>query len=344
MVRRLAVPLLLVLALPAVPLRSGGDLRVHEWGTFTSMAGPDGESIPWSPLGGPSDLPCFVRLLNPTNLKVGPAGLGGVKALVRMETPVLYFYSSREQRVQVDVRFPQGIITEWYPQARVPQPTFAPSVSFPHGSIAWDDVTVLPGTNPRLPVDGDTSHYYAARETDAAPVRVGRQDEKFLFYRGLANFRVPVKARILDARSVAVEYRGDPEVNTFVLFERDADRAGYRIVRDAAAQVTIERPALTSSIDAVRRDLRALLVERGLFQAEANAMVETWRDTWFEQGVRVFYLLPPPLVDTLLPLTIEPAPLDVTRVFVGRVELKPLPAPSSSASPAGPRICEAPAR
>ena len=37
------------------------DLTVHEWGTFTSIAGDDGMAIDWEPLDGPSDLPCFVH-------------------------------------------------------------------------------------------------------------------------------------------------------------------------------------------------------------------------------------------------------------------------------------------
>ena len=35
-------------------------LVVHEWGTFTSVAGQDGASLDWRPLAGPSDLPSFV--------------------------------------------------------------------------------------------------------------------------------------------------------------------------------------------------------------------------------------------------------------------------------------------
>jgi hypothetical protein len=54
---------------------------------------------------------------------------------------------------------------------------------------------------------------------------------------------------------------------------------------------------------------------------EARAMVETWRDTWFAPGTRLFYLVPRAMVDRVLPLDIDPQPLDVTRVFVGRIEL-----------------------
>src|SRR4030095_12003659 len=35
-------------------------LTVHEWGTFTSVAGRDGKAAQWLPLAGPNDLPCFV--------------------------------------------------------------------------------------------------------------------------------------------------------------------------------------------------------------------------------------------------------------------------------------------
>jgi len=50
-------------------------------------------------------------------------------------------------------------------------------------------------------------------------------------------------------------------------------------------------------------------------------MVATWRDSWFEEGTRVFYVLPSRAVDAVLPLTVTPAPTAVARAFVGRMEL-----------------------
>ena len=50
-------------------------------------------------------------------------------------------------------------------------------------------------------------------------------------------------------------------------------------------------------------------------------MVDTWRDSWFEEGSRLIYILPPGAVDAILPLEVEPAPLLTARVFVGRIEL-----------------------
>src|ERR1700682_2827814 len=42
-----------------------GDNRlvVHEWGTFTSIAGKDGIALEWRPLNGSSDLPKFVHTI-----------------------------------------------------------------------------------------------------------------------------------------------------------------------------------------------------------------------------------------------------------------------------------------
>ena len=50
-------------------------------------------------------------------------------------------------------------------------------------------------------------------------------------------------------------------------------------------------------------------------------MIETWRDSWFEEGMRVFYLVPRSLVDRELRLSVQPAPARIARVFVGREEI-----------------------
>src|SRR6478672_420229 len=38
-------------------------LIVHEWGTFTSIAGKDGVALEWRPLNGSTDLPKFVHTM-----------------------------------------------------------------------------------------------------------------------------------------------------------------------------------------------------------------------------------------------------------------------------------------
>lgn len=102
---------------------------VHEWGTFTDVQGGDGQLLSWRPLET-SELPGFVRdWKNPgmnrrfSGFFIGnePTVVTGVKqtmiTLQRLETPVMYFYSDNDMAVDVSVKFPKGLITEWYPQA-----------------------------------------------------------------------------------------------------------------------------------------------------------------------------------------------------------------------------------
>jgi hypothetical protein len=70
------------------------------------------------------------------------------------------------------------------------------------------------------------------------------------------------------------------------------------------------------------RALAGALVGEGLFPREAEAMVNTWKDSWFtEEGVRVLYVLPRAWTDTVLPLSLTPPPRELVRVMVGRAEM-----------------------
>jgi len=299
-------------------------LTAHEWGTFTSIAGENGQAVEWSPLTGSTDLPEFIEHFRSAGFKLG------LRGTVRMETPVLYFYDSREETVSVNVRFVKGVITEWYPQASRVEPTAAlydASLNGrqPDGSISWDAVTVAPDLRADFPAENQENHYYAARQTASTPVFVktprGEQREKFLFYRGVANFSVPVAAQLTATGQVLLENRGDEEIPGVILFERRGEKVGFRVGGAVRDRVILEPPALTETVDSLGQELEGLLVSRGLYQDEAHAMVETWRNSWFEEGSRLLYLVPGGFVNAVLPLSIRPAPVQTVRVFVGRLEL-----------------------
>ncbi len=306
----------------APPVYAG--LTVHEWGTFTSIAGGDGQAVEWSPLTGATDLPGFVEHFRNGGFKLG------LRGTVRMETPVLYFYDSREETVSVKVSFAKGLITEWYPHASRVEPTanlFDGSLFQAHadGSIAWDTVTVSPSLRAEFPRGEADSHYYAARMTSATPLRVktptGEQHEKFLFYRGVSTFAVPVSAKLTADGKVLVENRGEDEIPNVILFERRGEKVGYRIGGAVERETVLEPPELNARVEDLGRELEGMLVEQGLYQDEAQAMVETWRGSWFEEGSRLFYIVPAKFVKEILPLSINPAPAQTARVFVGRLEL-----------------------
>jgi len=300
-------------------------LTVHEWGTFTSIAGEDGQAVEWSPLTGATDLPGFVEHFRTPQFKLG------LRGTVRMETPVLYFYSSQEEQVSVNVSFAKGLITEWYPRAtRVgPSSTELAQWSLFHGqtdgSIAWDAVTVSPSLRAQFPQEEKNSHYYAARMTSATPLSVKtparEQQEKFLFYRGVSAFQAPLLASVMPDGNVVLENHFEEEIPNVILLERRGDQLGYRIGGALPQKSILARPELNGTVEDLGRELEGILVAQGLYQDEAHAMVETWRDSWFEEGSRLIYIVPRGFVDGILPLEIRPAPAQTERVFVGRMEL-----------------------
>jgi hypothetical protein len=306
------------------------DLAVHEWGTFTSIAGNEGQAVKWLPLTGSTDLPSFVEHFRDVGFKIGLSGT------VRMETPVIYFYAPRQMTVSVKVGFSKGVITEWYPHASRVEPTAMLMDSSLYeknandGSVAWDSIKLDPNSKADLPREDRDNRYYAARETSATHLRVsastGEQQEKFLFYRGVSTFPVPISAKLTpNDGKLAVRNLSEQTIPNMILFERRGSKLGYRIVgplqSDVQNEVTLGPPDLTGEQASLDKDLEGMLVVQGLNPDEARAMVKTWRDSWFEEGSRLMYIVPRQFVDAILPLSINPAPARTVRVFVGRLEL-----------------------
>jgi hypothetical protein len=274
---------------------AGNTLVAHEWGTFTSVAEADGTATVWGALGGPADLPCFVH--HQQNLTKG-----GIFTRIRMETPVVYFYSPRPTTVSLRVKFPAGVMTEWYPRAESQLQV-----------LDWKNIEVLPGADLEYPTGKGDSHYYAARATDSAALRVDKEQEKLLFYRGTGDFQPPAQPRFNFKGQL--ELRG---VGRGIVFENRGGKIGWRLVNGPGLA---ERPELTGNLADLRAALAVMLTEAGLYEKEARAMVETWRDSWFEEGLRVLYLVPREFVDRMLPLEITPRPREIARVFMGRAEI-----------------------
>ncbi len=314
----------------AIPLHgrqgfAGTGLTAHEWGTFTAIAGADGRPVDWLSvqLLAKSELPNFVEHFR-------GASKGNLRGTVRMETPVLYFYSARETNVSVHVSFAKGFITEWYPHANRLQPsTPLPDDALyqPHedGSITWNSVTVAPNSAANLPRETASSHYYLARETSAAPLSVktptGDQHEKFLFYRGVSTVSLPLSARVLPSGAILFDNLAGQPIPSLILFERRGDKLGYHIVASVQDHTILETPSVSGTLDSLRDDLENILAARGLFRDEAHAMLESWSDSWFEEGSRLIYIVPRQYLDSILPLRLSPAPAQLSRVFVGRIEL-----------------------
>jgi hypothetical protein len=246
--------------------------------------------------------------------------------MVRMETPVLFFYSQRPVTASVHVDFPKGWITEYYPQPNSVTKDYNEKgidtgLAYKSGSADWNSVQILPGENPALPSSQGSSRYYEARKTDAAAVRVGNQNERMIFYRGIGSFLPPLQPKFMPDGKLQLRTTIPDTIPLAIVFENRGGKIGYRFVRGLSEAVEVDPPEMTGDLAQLRKQLVAELVEFGLYQKEALAMVETWHDSWFEEGTRVFYIYPRAGVDAVLPLKITPAPDAIERVFVGRVEV-----------------------
>jgi hypothetical protein len=316
----------------------------HEWGTFTSVQGADGIQLEWNPLVT-AELPPFVyNSVRRIGGRIVWDAKGSYQTLQRMETPVIYFYSDTPQKVDVTVDFPQGIVTEWFPQGRQLVP--ATATTPPRGGkqvIRWENIEILPlkqnaSLAGALLLENSGSHYYAARATDADYLRVakagapgGAEIEKFLFYRGVGSFRAPLTiSQLSDGTSLVLTNAApEPLGNLFIYTVRGneakfiaVDKLPAGVARTVALRPDKNLAPLSDVRADLARRLREALVGEGLYQREAAAMVQTWDDSWFgEQGTRVLYILPRAWTDRILPITIEPRPRELSRVMVGRAEL-----------------------
>jgi hypothetical protein len=329
----------------AKPAPAKSNLIVHEWGTFLSVQGSDGVT-----LGGMVDseeqLPNFVE---------GRSNNGiweRTQFVSKMETPVTYFYTDRSQVADVRVDMPKGVLTHWYPMVRSfgPRPDAKTDKARAGSFLHWRHVELIPpsaasasGAVPTLWRVQPGDPWRFARETDAAFVKLYSRTpqawsdydyEKFLFYRGLGTFdpslQVVSQANCQDARLLLQNRSPDPLRGLFAIyiergtlrFARLDDLAGKTSREVSSAQVLKHAVPLEEGVPELKASVAAALVSAGLYPKEAQAMVNTWERSYFRtEGLRVLYLLPRSAVDAAIPIQIKPAPDQLVRVMVGRVEV-----------------------
>jgi hypothetical protein len=348
-------PLLLTAALAAqltLSLRASPNYTLHEWGTFTSVSGSDGKLLPGVHLEE-EPLPRFVYAHEGMEPGAGQdrrwvRPLAGVT--IRMETPVLYFYTDKPFDAHVDVKFNGGSISQWYPQRSggesapamrrvvtkgLQEPDmeqnrldFARGYS---GRITWD-VKVEPAGEDamgRVFRHGETPSWIFPRQTDSALVTNKEgESEKYLFYRGVGNFQPPAVFTSADAGQVAARNTGTAPIPGMLAFElNNESEARWAVTRNLAPGGSSRmEPGVKSFTKDWRKAVYAeavqMLVEAGLYRKEADAMIQTWWPSYFERaGFRVFWIVPRESTDAILPLAVNPAPEKTVRVMVGRTEI-----------------------
>jgi len=333
----------LVIGLKALAADTPG-FTLHEWGTFTSVSGSDGVLLPGLQ-GEEEALPGFVHQHD----GMPPRPKGYARPLhnvtIKMETPVIYFYTDRPFNAHVHVGFNGGSISQWFPArsgGETPPPFTIPAIGLPvggdidfatpyHGSIEWNVRVVPPSVDDSAAVfkPYETLTWTCPRQADSALVRTADgAAEKFLFYRGVGNFALPVKFTLPDDGTLQIENDSDAAIPAVLIFSHPRfDTAGFTLLGPTGAREsrTVELANLMISTNwqkSVYQALRAELIKAGLYPKEADAMLQTWWSSYFERpGLRAFWIVPASFTSSVLPLAVEPAPEQQTRVLVGRSEL-----------------------
>lgn len=232
-----------------------GPLTVHEWGTFTSVSGSDGALLPGLEREE-QQLPPFVY----SHAGFSPANKGWSRPVanvtIKMETPVIYFYSDEPRSVTVDVKFHGGSISQWYPQrsggeamsgvatrlAGLPAAeeldkaipvNFAKSYQ---GSASWRIDVLAPDagdtfstvreweTPQMLRSFSSIPHWLRARVPGANKIRgtdPKREVEGFIFYRGIGNFPLPFSAKC-EGGSLVLGNSGAAAIPFLFVYEKRA--------------------------------------------------------------------------------------------------------------------------
>jgi hypothetical protein len=323
-----------VLLPPAIskPTYREAHFVVHEWGTFTTLSDSSGRLLDSLRLDK-EPLPNFVyqyNLLKPSEDVLRYKGLSYIPrhVNVRMETPVIYFYSPLPLHVAIRVDFPRGLISQWYPncsKGNKPLPENA-ALDFArpvHGFMEWQANILAPDSR-RKPTETTDSHTWnTPRQTDANFVEIPAQAEieKFIFYRGVANFLPPISAKYVNHK-LTISNTGKNDLSFVFVYYNTGHGTPWSpwegtIGTGKSQEVNMQQYHPPADLG----QFRAALVNAGLYEKEAIALLETWTQGYFKTpGLRIFWIAPTDWTNEILPLHITPQPAVTNRVFVGRYD------------------------
>ena len=290
-------------------------LVVHEWGTDTVVSGSDG-SLQRGLHHEEEDLPPFVY----DRIKSGTAPRS-ISVEFKMETPVLYFYSAEALDVSVQVDFPRGVMTQFYPDVRrfwpglgqlqgvIGDPVFDPAFPFVSercatdyprligGGVRWDAHLLPRGTDVQDLLQSAPLERYSwahARAVAANPLEVVNgsgevQTERFLFYRGLGNGTPPLVVTAAAGGRLTLRNTADAPIGAAFVIAVGGGRGAFTRSRAIGAGQSTAAPApslegaegLDAFSDALAAAMTTAIKATGLHADEAVAMVNTWRRQWF---------------------------------------------------------------
>lgn len=336
---------------------SHASYEAHEWGTFTSLVGSDGvtqdgmyhedEPLPKfvHPFGELRKETAGLNLLADSDddeddcqskICFGASVLENNQITQKMETPVIYFYSDKELKVEVNVKFPEGVVTDTYPG---PVKTYPDQQNL--STIANGDTTfalnILNKKSAPLPHVEASNIYSHARKVNSNIVSSGSEVEKFLFYRGIGRFTPHLGISSSQGRlSLSAKNNYKPQAAFLVHVNQSGHGRMLQLNNfESALSQTISATTIKQLSNhklkasgkiltgaSAKSALTTELEKAGLNPDEALSMVNTWEHGYLKvPGLRLLYILPNNEVDEILPISFTPAPQKLVRAFVGRIEI-----------------------
>lgn len=298
------------------------DLIVHEWGTFTSLMGSDGSrqegmhheeaTLPdfvygfKRPQSEPKiaetsqcthvKLPCpYLDTLSRHNnsAEITPENPIGAGITQKMETPVIYFYGDVGQKVTVEIKFPQGIISQYYPKATSYAPRYNEAKTLGPSNFSFDVQLLQKSDTVNLPLTMPNSIWNPSRVVNANTIFVDREYEKFIFYRGVGDFDAKLVVKNDGKKATLINHSSAPIQQAFIL-NFDGSKGAIKPIGSIRKKKEVVIPAtkmmlpLEVYISSAKDLIANALIAEGLFKDEAEALVNTWEKSYFKTpGVRI---------------------------------------------------------
>lgn len=264
------------------------------------------------------------------------------------------------RQFDVSVRFRGGILNEFYPNGEVEvaldnerfasktQANALPAQwdghqldNFVMSTLSWKgvhfaDAAAGPQTEQKIWL----APRNVASKTIALP---SGEAEKYLFYRGVAHLEALFQTKLskqkltilapehlhwLKPNSMTVKHIWLVDVHgdgTLAFREQDAVVLSKAEPSKELAVLSLfsKTEYDSANVSRLRDSMKKALISSGLFEDEANAMLETWKESYFvSSGLRVFYVVPDEWPEYFLPVQIS-QPSELKRVLVGRIDLLP---------------------
>ena len=152
--------------------------------------------------------------------------------------------------------------------------------------------------------------------------------EKYLFYRGIGNFSLPVDVKFDQRGSLSVTNTSGYDIPFIYIYDHqntDSATVWGSGALSAGRSTTYTKPVKYYSDDTSipqYTDFVGALFSSGLTREEALALLHTWDAGYFQTtGFKIFWIVPRELTDRILPIQISPKPDSLARVLVGKTEI-----------------------